>query len=61
MMKNAIMSKQIEGPRNKIVRVSFYKDNSIRFRLVKSGPMSIVLAYLQGKGKSVTIKLKPIK
>jgi len=41
------------------VRVLFYEDGSIRFRIHEAGPMHISEAFLSGQDKHVIIKLVP--
>ena len=59
MAPRLIDSQPIHGPDEQYVRVLFYDDGSIRFRVHDAGPMVLTEAFLTGAGKHVIIKLAP--
>ncbi len=50
---------KVDGPAGQQVRVLFYSDGSISFRVVKGGPMVLTEAYLQGSDKDVIVEVTP--
>jgi hypothetical protein len=61
MAKRLIHSVRVDGPDNRYVRVLFYDDGSVRFRLTNAGPMVITEAYIQGPGKHVILGVAPAR
>ncbi len=59
MAKRLLGSHRVDGPQGQYVRVLFYDDGSVRFRVTKAGPMVMTEAYLQGEGKHVILGVKP--
>ncbi|MFC1914561.1 hypothetical protein ACFLXF_04745, partial [Chloroflexota bacterium] len=59
MAKRMTRSVRVDGPDGEYVRVLFYDDRSVRFRITNAGPMVITEAYLQGKGKHVILGVTP--
>ena len=61
MTKRLLNSIRVDGPSGEYIRVLFYNDRSVRFRVTNAGPMVITEAYLQGKNKHVILGIAPIK
>jgi hypothetical protein len=59
MAKKLVQSERVDGPGGRYVRVLFYDDGSVRFRITDAGPMVITEAYIQGKNKHVIIGVSP--
>ena len=54
-------TKKVVGPNGEDVRVMFYDDGALRFRVVKGTPMQIIEAFLGGKkGQDVIVTLTRI-
>lgn len=58
-MSKLLMSVPIKGPDERRVRVLFYDDGSIRFRVTDAAPMKLAEAFLRGRDSSVIVKLDP--
>jgi len=61
MTKRLVHSVRVDSPDGRYVRVLFYNDGSVRFRLTNAGPMVITEAYIQGVGKHVILGVAPAK
>lgn len=59
MASELLLSTPVIGPSGQSVRVLFYQDGSIRFRIDEAGPMVIKEAFLSAQGKNVIIKVSP--
>jgi hypothetical protein len=59
MASELLDSIPVDGPRGERVRVRFYEDGSIRFKVMEGGPMVIAEAFMTGKGHDVILKLDP--
>jgi len=59
MAKRLLKSVRVDGPEGRYVRVVFYDDGSLRFRVTNAGPMVITEAYIQGKNKHVILGVAP--
>ncbi len=59
MAKRLLRSVRVDGPNGRYVRVLFYDDGSVHFRITNAGPMVITQAYLQGQGKHVILEVAP--
>ena len=59
MTKRLIQSERIDGPSGRYVRIGFYDDGSVRFRITNAGPMVITEAYIQGRRKHVILAVTP--
>lgn len=58
-MASLLTSVPVSGPAGRRVRVLFYDDGSIRFRVPDAAPMRISEAFLSGAREPVIIKLDP--
>lgn len=58
-MGNLLETKLVDGPEDRMVRIRFYDDQSIRIELPEAGPMVLTEAFLSGKAHTVVIKLDP--
>ena len=61
MTKRLLRSVRVDGPDGKYVRVLFYDDGSVRFRITNAGPMVITEAYIQGEKKHVILGVAPAR
>ncbi len=59
MTKRMVQSERVDGPGGRYIRIGFYDDGSVRFRVTNAGPMVITEAYIQGKGKNVILSVAP--
>jgi len=59
MTKRLLDSQRVDGPNGEYVRVLFYDDGSVRFRITNAGPMVITEAYIQGVRKHVILGVAP--
>src|SRR5437879_1715418 len=58
-MASLLASVPVSGPSGRRVRVLFYDDGSIRFRVPDAAPMKLSEAFLSGSKEPVIIKLDP--
>ncbi len=58
-MATRLSSKTVQGPFGQQVRVQFFDDGSVRFRLLGASPMALTEAFLTGHEKNVLIRLEP--
>lgn len=58
-MASLLVSVPVSGPAGRRVRVLFYDDGSIRFRVPDAAPMKLSEAFLSGAKEPVIIKLDP--
>jgi len=63
MAPKLVGSTPVYGPRGEYVRVLFYNDGTIKFRIAKATPMVLSQLFVTGpaKGKNVIIRLEPKK
>ncbi len=61
MAKRLLRSVRVDGPVGRYLRVLFYDDGSVRFRITNAGPMAITQAYIQGRNKHVILEVVPAK
>jgi len=59
MAKRLVQSERVDGPGGRYVRIGFYDDGSVRFRITNAGPMVITEAYIQGQRKHVILAVAP--
>jgi hypothetical protein len=59
MASQLLDSIAIEGPSGQKVRVRFYADGSMRFKVLEAGPMVIAEAFMTGHRHDVIVKLEP--
>ena len=58
-MGSLLETKLIDGPDDRVVRLRFYDDDSMRIEIPDSGPMVISEAFLPGNDHTVVVKLDP--
>jgi hypothetical protein len=58
-MPKLVQSVPVDGPGDRRVRVLFYDDGSIRFRVANAAPMRLSEAFLSGRDANVIVKLDP--
>ena len=61
MAQKLLESQRVDGPNGRYVRVSFYDDGSIRFRITSARPMVIKEAFMGGVDKHVIVTMAPRK
>lgn len=61
MTRKLLDSVRINGPGGRYIRVLFYDDGSVRFRITNAGPMVITEAYIQGPSKHVILGVAPAR